>query len=124
MVRMCIVVLDVMSQGTWILLNKVDDPELKSLSSKLPSTILYSRADSTMKKYLSAFKRWKKWATSHKFDAIPPHQFVLYLQYLSEVTKSKAAVEEACNGTSWMHSCAGLTSPMSDSFVRTILERL
>ena len=73
---------------------------------------------------MGAFKRWKKWASTYNFDAIPaaPHHFVLYLQHLSEVAKSKAAVEEACNATSWMHSCAGLVSPMSDSFVRTTPE--
>ena len=121
-----IVVSDVTSQGTWTLLNEFEDPELKSLASRLPHTILHSRADSTVKKYVGAFKRWKKWASTYNFDAIPavPHQFVLYLQHLSEVSKSKAAVEEACNATSWMHSCAGLISPMSDSFVRTTLEGL
>ena len=96
-----------MSQGTWTLFNELKDPELKSLASKLPNTILHSRADSTVKKYLGAFKRWKKWAATHDCDVIParPHQFVLYLQQLSEVAKSKAAVKEACNATSWMHSC-------------------
>ena len=115
-----------MSQGNWTLFNELEDPELKRLASKLPNTILHSRADSTVKKYLGAFKRWKRWAATHDFDVIParPHQFVLYLQHLSEIAKSKAAVEEACNATSWMHSCAGLISPMSDPFVRTTLDGL
>ena len=52
-----IVVSDVTSQGTWTLLNEFEDPELKSLASRLPHTILYSRADSTVKKYVGAFKR-------------------------------------------------------------------
>lgn len=110
------VVLDVVSQGTWTLLNELEDPELKSFASRLPTTILHSHADSTVRKYLGAFRRWKKWAAAYSFDAIPakPHQFVLYLQHLSEVSKSKAAVEEACNATSWMHACAGLPSLMSD----------
>ena len=124
-VRACVAV-DVTSQGTWTLLNELEDPELKGLASRLPSTILHSRADTTVKKYLGAFKRWKTWAALYNFDAIPakPHQFVLYLQHLSEVVQSKAAVEEACNATSWMHACAGLVSPMADSFVRTTLEGL
>ena len=81
------------------LLEELHNPELKDLASHLPETILHSQADSTVKKYLSAHRRWKKWAASHKFSVFPakPHQFVLYLQYLGELTKSKSAVEEACN---------------------------
>ena len=88
---------DVLTQGSWRLLNELDDPELKDLASRLPATILRSQADSTVKKYLSAYRR--TWATDHKLDPIPakPQQFVLYLQYLSEESKSKAAVEDACN---------------------------
>ena len=84
---------DVVSQGTWTLLNELEDPDLRSLASRLPSTILHSRADSTVRKYLGAFKRWKSWATQYKLATIPakPHQFVLYLQHLSEETKSKVS---------------------------------
>ena len=71
------VVLEVMSQGTWTLFDELEDPELKSLASKVPNMILHSHADSTVKKYLGAFKRWKKWVATHDFDVIParPHQF-------------------------------------------------
>jgi len=45
--------------GIWKLINKVEDPELRSLASRLPNTILHSHADSTIKKYRSAFRHWK-----------------------------------------------------------------
>ena len=58
---------DIVSQGTWSLLEELKDP----------ATILHSRADSTVKKYLRAYRRWKNWATQCNFDSIPvkPHQF-------------------------------------------------
>ena len=89
----------VLSQGNWLLLNGPEDPELKELASKLPSTILHSRADSTIKKYLGAFRRWKAWAISHSLIPVPakPHEVALYLQHLAEESGSKSAVEEACN---------------------------
>ena len=62
--------------------------------------------------------------TTLMLSLVALHHFVLYLQHLSEVVKSKAAVKEACNSTSWMHSCTGLVSPISDSFARTTLEGL
>ena len=91
----------------------LEDPELKELAGRLPHTILHSRADSTVKKYCGAFKRWKIWAASHKLLAIPakPHEFALYLQFIGEHSVSKSAVEEACNALSWVHSVSGLDSP-------------
>ena len=109
-----------------MLLNELEDPDLKSLTSRLPAMILRSRADSTSKKYSNAFKRWKSWAVLYQFDPIPakPHQFILYIQHVGEVSRSKAAVEEACNALSWIHSCAGLLSPVADPFVKVTLEGL
>ena len=113
-------------QGSWKLLSKLEDPELKDLASRLPNTVLHSRADNTVKKYLSAFRRWKVWATDHKLKPIPvkPHKFALYLQHLGEVIKSKAAVEEAYNALSWIHSSAGLVPPSSHPLVKATLEGL
>ena len=117
---------DIVSQGTWSLLEELKDLDLKGLASRLPATILHSQADSTVKKYLRAYRRWKSWATQYDFDPIPakPHQFVLYLQHLSETSKSKAAVEEAANVMSWVHSCAGLPSISANRFVKATVDGL
>ena len=112
---------DIVFQGTWSLLEELKDPDLKGLACRLSGAILHSLADCTVKKYLRAFVRWKSWATPYEFNSIPakPHQFVLYLQHLNEISKSKAAVEEA---VSWMHSCAG--SPSDNPFVKTTIDGL
>ena len=122
---LCYIPLDVLAQGNWKLLQKLHNPELKELASKLPSTILRSCADNTVIKYLRAFRRWKTWASSYKLQPLPAksHQFVLYLQHLAAESKSRAAIEEAGNAVLWIHSSAGLTSPMTDPFVRATLQR-
>ena len=47
-VSVCVYVhsLDILAQGSWKLLGELEDPELKVLASKLPNTVLHSRADS------------------------------------------------------------------------------
>ena len=50
---------EIYSQGVWAVVMQVEDPELQELADKLPSTVLRSRANSTVKKYLGAYKRWK-----------------------------------------------------------------
>jgi len=99
---------------------------LRELASRLPQTILHSRADSTVKKYLGAFRRWKSWAVQHKLTPIPakPHEFSLYLQHTGETKRSKSAAEEACNAVSWVHSSAGLPPLLSHYFVKGTLEGL
>ena len=113
----------VLSQGSWLLLNELEDPELKVLASKLPSTILHSRADSTTRKYLGAFRQWKVWATSHSLVSVPAklHEVALYLQHLAEESGSKSA---ACHALAWVHSTAGLASPSSHQFMKATLKGL
>jgi len=116
----------VLMQGAWKLIDQLEDPDLRDLASRLPQTILHSRADSTVKKYLGAFRRWKLWAGQHNLTPIPakPHEFSLYLQHIGESKKSKSAAEEACNAVSWVHSTAGLPPLLSDCFVKATLEGL
>ena len=99
----------VLSQGSWLLLNELEDPELKELASKLPSTIFHSRADSTIKKYLGAFRRWKAWAISHNLIPV--------LAKLPFICNIWVKIREACNALAWIYSTAGLSSPSSHPFI-------
>ena len=79
-------------------MQQLGDPELKKLAEGLPSTVVSSRADSTVAKYLRAFQRWKNWVACHATEiAVYPVKeahFALYLQYLAETSKSKATVRD------------------------------
>ena len=117
---------DVLVQGIWGQLKDLEGVELKELADKIPTTVLRSRADSTVRKYLGAFRRWKVWAHERRMPVIPVKDFhwTLYLQSLADSSQSKSAVEEACNAVSWLHSTAGLASPMDSPFLRATLEGL
>ena len=108
------------------MLEEIEDPELKALAGNLPAAILHSRVNSTVQKYLRAYRRWKVWASDHGLDPIPakPYQFVLYLQHLGEESHSKATVEVACNAVTWIHATAGLASITAHPFVKATLEDL
>jgi len=114
----------VQKEGAWKVLKELDDPYLKELAARLPETVLHSRADSTVRKYLGAFKRWKTWAMKYGMTAIPAkdYQVALYLQHIGDISQSKAAVEEACNALAWVHATAGLLSPTQSPFLRSTLE--
>ena len=126
--RICVLLspVDIFRLGTWDQLKDLEDPELKELAVKLPGTILHSRADSTVRKYLGAFRRWKVWAAERRVTVIPvkDYHWALYLQFLADSSQSRSAVEEACNAIAWVHSTAGLLSPTTSPFVRATLDGL
>ena len=91
--------LEVFQQGTWLQLQDLEDPELAEIAKQLPSMVLSSRAHSSAKKYLGAFKRWKTWTKAHKLPTFPAESchIALYLQHIGNQAKSKSAAEEAVN---------------------------
>ena len=71
---------DVLQAGKWQLLKDLEDPELRHLADVFPTTVLHSRANSSTRKYLGAFKRWKAWAAEHHIPVFPAqaHHVALY----------------------------------------------
>jgi len=92
---------------SWKLMAELSDPDLRDLASRLPNTILHSQADSTVRKYFCAFRRWKRCGSSAR-----PYEFALY----TVPPAPRAVVEEACNALLWGYSCAGL----ANSYVTSI----
>ena len=79
-----IVSLEVLIHGAWSDLKESEDSELIEFTCRLLQTITHSWADSTVKKYLGAFRRWKIWASQHSMPILPAkdYQIVLYLRSL------------------------------------------
>ena len=120
----CVITTDVQTTGTWLTLKELEDPELARLASQLPSTVLKSRADSSAKKYLGAFQRWRYWASTHNLPVFPAKEqhIALYLQSIANRLESKSAAEEAVNAINWAHTLAGLESPVNATFVQATLQ--
>lgn len=99
---------------------------MRELASHLPTTVLQSKASATVKKYLGAIRRWKRWAAKHKLKPFPvtSNDLALYLQHIGEVVQSKSAVEEIVHAMTWLHEAAGITSPTANPFVSVVLEGL
>ena len=92
---------DISSQGIWSQLKDLEGLELKELAEKLPEMILSSRAGSTVKKCLGAFRTWKAWALEKRMTVIPvkDHHWVLYLQFLADNSQCYTAITH-------MYSCS------------------
>lgn len=100
---------------------------MKRLAAYLPQTVLRSRADSTVTKYLHAFRKWKEWADTQAEVLIFPIQvahFALYLQHVSLTTQSKSAVEEAVNAVGWVNRLSGEPPIGASPFIQMTLAGL
>ena len=88
---------DTAASGIWAELSELQDPELKRLADSLPSTVLHSRADSTVGKYGHAFRRWKTWAEARSEVFVFPVRevhFALYLQHVGDTIHSWHAMKK------------------------------
>ena len=117
---------DILSDGPWRELAQIWDPELLSLAHMLPATVVGSRADSTSRKYLGAFRRWKRWAQQNSLPVFPVTgiNLALYLQHLAVKGSSRTAVDEAVNAMSWLHQAASSPSPPQSPIVKLAQEAL
>lgn len=108
--------IDVENVGIWPLL---DDLDLARLAERLPSMLLHSRTDSTTRKYVGAYRRWKAWAQTHALQHFlaQAHHIALYLQSIGDNIQSVSAAEAA-------DDLAGLRSPASNLLVQKTLQSL
>lgn len=118
--------LDVLASDIWEELFSSESSELNKLAASVKSSIVGSRADSTAKKYLGAFRRWKVWARQNFLQVFPVREthLVLYMQYIADSTGSKAAVEESYNAMAWIHAMGNSHSPTESQFTKVVLQGL
>ena len=115
---------DLQAADLWKEINGVGDPELKRLAEHLPDTLLKARAESTTKKYIAAYGRWRSWAARNHTSSFPVSipMFALYLQDLGEKSKSRHAVKEAINAVSWVQSLAGVEPISQNGLIKSVGE--
>ena len=85
-------------------------PGLPHIASQVQSTIIGSRADTTIRSYVGGFKRWKRWALSNGISHMPanPFQVAMYLQCLLNEARSPSPIRAAVYNIDWAMQLAGL----------------
>lgn len=119
---------DLKMADIWKDIASFKDPEFARLAEGLSHTVMKARADTTTRKYLQAYGRWKRWIQPARSFPVEVPKFLLYLQDLGEKSSSSSAVLEAINAVSWVQRLAGvetvgrnqLVRAVSDGFKRTL----
>ena len=97
---------------------------MRSLTDRLSSLLVASRADSTTQKYYNAFRKWEDFIKLQDGSPLPaePIQVALYLTYLVSSNSSFHAVSSAVYGIKWAHDLHAYNDPTKNSFVINTLE--
>ena len=112
--------------GRWKGINDICDTRLKELSTKLPATILNSKADNTVKKYKYGFKAWCNWCNT--FDSvkhIPASDIRISLYIISLIQKlcSVAKIFEVVYSIGCLfHEVSGFENPCDTFLVKSVVE--
>ena len=102
----------------------VQDSQLQSLASKIPSVLVQARAPSTNRSYGLAYKCWRLWSQQYpEIVPLPANHLhvVLYLVYVEQSASSYSTVNLAVCAIKWAHSMAGLPSPTDHILVQESL---
>jgi hypothetical protein len=100
------------------------DPSLLQLAEAVKRFALHSRADGTVTNYLRNFNRWVSFAKSKGFVVFPatPIDVALFIGHLALNAKSVSVLQATSAGITWIHELVGFSSPMHNSFIKSILE--
>ena len=104
---------------------KIEDPSLINVALMIPSILLKSRADSTVKTYHNSFEQWSKWAHNHEgVQAIPadPLYVAIYLTSLIQQNNSYNKIKNIFYAISWFHKISSQDDPCKNNTVKCLLE--
>ena len=121
--------LNILSQGLW---KEIQD-RLKSthgevtyveLFKELQRTALLSKACGTVVNYTSSLNRWVKFANTNKLVVVRVSavDVALYFSHLATSRVSASVIESSYCALKWAHDFAGVSNPMSSTFVQNMAE--
>ena len=85
---------------------KFEDESLNSLANALPSFLLRSKADNTVKRYLRGLGYWRTWTKNFpEIDVLPVKESHLALCIVSmiQMGTSFPTLTQMCYGVRWAH---------------------
>ena len=86
---------------------------LKILADQIPESLLRDKAPSTVRNYLSAFRRWSIWASRAQLQPFPASaaHVALYLVFLAQSGSGRASITQTLAALRWMHVKADQVDP-------------
>ena len=94
---------------------KFEDESLNSLANALPSFLLRSKADNTVKSYLRGLGYWRIWTKNFpEIDVLPVKESHLALCIVSmiQMGTSFPALTQMCYGVRWAQKLTGYKDPL------------
>lgn len=107
------------------MVKEIQDASLIDVALSIPSILIKSRADSTVKSYRNGFQQWTKWTNNYEeVQAIPakPVYVAIYLTSLIQQNDSYNKIKNVFHAISWFHKISNQDDPCKNNTVKCLLE--
>ena len=100
------------------------DQDSRQLALDLPNIIMQDKAQSTIRSYFYAFRKWQTWANKYSATVLPASQryFTLYLVHLIKTCSSILAFNTAIYSVAWAHKKFGFNSPSDSHLPKQVIQ--
>lgn len=120
--------LNLFSQGIWAEIQEQatssGSAHLIHLAGVLKRTTLAAKASGTVVNYSNSLKHWIEFSKDRNLVPFPATvvDVALFFSHLTSIGVSASVIETIYSALKWVHDIAGVTNPMTNPFVKTVVE--
>ena len=120
--------LNLFSQGIWVEIQEQATSSRSAhvihLADVLKQTVLAAKASGTVVNYSNSLKRWIEFSKDRNLVPFPATvvDVALFFSHLASIGVSASVIETLYSVLKWVHDIAGVANPMTNPFVRTVVE--
>ena len=120
--------LNLFSQGIWAEIQEQatssGSPHLIHLAGVLKRTTLAAKASGTVVNYSNSLKHWIEFSKDRNLVPFPATvvDIALFFSHLTSIGVSASVIETIYSALKWVHDIGGVTNPMTNPFVKTVVE--
>lgn len=120
--------MNLFNQGIWAEIQEKatssGSAHLIHLADVLKRTILAAKASGTVVSYSNSLKRWIEFSKDRNLVPFPATvvDIALFFSHLTSIGVSASVIETIYSALKWVHDIAGVANPMTNPFVKTVVE--
>ena len=102
----------------------IENKTLLPLARQLPQYLIFSRADNTVKGYMTAYRKWEKWSLTFALKTLPanPTSVALFILSQIEMDVKYSSIKGFFYGIKYIHKVNNFVDPTRHGLVASMFE--
>ena len=120
--------MNLFNQGIWAEIQEqatsTGNVHLLHLAEVLKRTVLAAKASGTIINYSNSLKHWIEFTKEKNLVPFPAKvvDIALFFSYLTSIRVSASVIETSYSALKWVHDIVGVSNPLSNPFIKTVVE--